>query len=170
LRSAMSQEARDKREREKLYAAIESSSTVGRQLVDLDGPSNYSSKKTPGKFEMNGYAPKESRQSRPSIDEEHARDARDEATIPTPSISRPESPFTQHPTIDFDGLSWPSKCSISERYMHKLMFPRRRRNSCKTRCNTRGGEGTARKAYRRCSNNTRMCRGGSGSRRLTQDP
>jgi GTP cyclohydrolase I len=104
----MSQEARDKREREKLYAAIESSSTVGRQLVDLDGPSNYFLKKAHGAAEMNGLAPKEPRPSRTAIDEEHARDARDEAPVPTPSISRPESPFTQHPTIDFDGLSWPS--------------------------------------------------------------
>jgi len=106
----MAQEARDKREREKLYAAIESSSTVGRQLVDLDGPdNNYFTKKTSptgNKSELNGH--KESKKVRGSIDEAHARDSRDEAMIHTPSISRPESPFTQHPTIDFDGLSWPS--------------------------------------------------------------
>ncbi|KAF1809642.1 GTP cyclohydrolase I [Eremomyces bilateralis CBS 781.70] len=39
---------------------------------------------------------------------EPARDARDEPVLPTQVASRPESPFTQHPTIDFDGLSWPS--------------------------------------------------------------
>jgi GTP cyclohydrolase I len=102
----MAQEARDKREREKLYAAIESSSTVGRQLVDLDEPSHHFAKKT----QMNGHTQKDSRQSKSgaTLEEEHARDIRDEAPIPTPSISRPESPFTQHPTIDFDGLSWPS--------------------------------------------------------------
>ena len=102
----MSQEARDKKEREKLYAAIESSSTIGRQLVDLDEPSSYFG--NANKPKVNGTPAKEHK-SRASIDEEHARDARDEAPIATPSISRPESPFTQHPTIDFDGLSWPSK-------------------------------------------------------------
>ena len=110
----MAQEARDKREREKLYAAIESSSTVGRQLVDLDGPdNNYFTKKTSptgNKSELNGH--KESKKVRGSIDEAHARDSRDEAMIHTPSISRPESPFTQHPTIDFDGLSWPSMSDL----------------------------------------------------------
>jgi GTP cyclohydrolase I len=109
----MAQEARDKKEREKLYAAIESSSTVGRQLVNLDEPSNYfTDKKATIKADgsVNGHATgKEVKKTtRGSIDEAHARDARDEALVHTPSISRPESPFTQHPTIDFDGLSWPS--------------------------------------------------------------
>lgn len=100
----MAQEARDRKEREKLHAAIEASSTVGRQLVDLDATDGYFPNKTSGKGSMNGHVSK----SKGSIDESHARDARDEAAIATPSISRPESPFTQHPTIDFDGLSWPS--------------------------------------------------------------
>jgi GTP cyclohydrolase I len=40
-----------------------------------------------------------------------ARDPRDEAVPPTPpvSASRPASPYTLNPPIDFDGLSWPSK-------------------------------------------------------------
>ncbi|CAD6572590.1 MAG: NADH pyrophosphatase [Alectoria sarmentosa] len=38
-----------------------------------------------------------------------ARDPRDEApSLKTPTISRPASPYTQNPPIDFDGLSWPS--------------------------------------------------------------
>ena len=111
LRNQMAQEARDKKEREKLYAAIESSSTVGRQLVDLDSPSNnnyFAAKKSPTGNTTNMNGQKEAKKARGSIDEAHARDSRDEAVIHTPSISRPESPFTQHPTIDFDGLSWPS--------------------------------------------------------------
>jgi hypothetical protein len=52
--------------------------------------------------------PKRSFKRRKSLaDERQARDPRDEAR--TPSISRPESPFTQYPAVDFDGLSWPSK-------------------------------------------------------------
>ena len=44
------------------------------------------------------------------IEQEHARDPRDEAPLTPPSTnnSRPASPFTANPTVDFDGLSWPS--------------------------------------------------------------
>lgn len=35
------------------------------------------------------------------------RDPRDH-TAPTPVVSRPASPYTLNPPIDFDGLSWPS--------------------------------------------------------------
>ncbi|KAI9777446.1 MAG: hypothetical protein M1839_008858 [Geoglossum umbratile] len=39
---------------------------------------------------------------------EAARDPRDEAVPTTPlTASRPASPYTQNPPIDFDGLSWP---------------------------------------------------------------
>jgi GTP cyclohydrolase IA len=37
-----------------------------------------------------------------------ARDGRDEAPITPPATSRSMSPFTSNPTINFDGLSWPS--------------------------------------------------------------
>lgn len=51
-----------------------------------------------------------------------ARDTRDEAP-PTPPInSRSQSPFTANPTIDFDGLSWPSVGTLSrlrERESHE---------------------------------------------------
>lgn len=40
--------------------------------------------------------------------QEPARDARDEAPATPVAISRPDSPYLQ-PTIDFDGLSWPSE-------------------------------------------------------------
>jgi GTP cyclohydrolase I len=104
---SVSQEVRDRKEREKLYASIESSSTI-RHPVDLDSPNGYFSKKSQSKLDMNGPNGQSSKTTRGAIDEEHARDPRDEALEPTPSTSRPESPFTQHPTIDFDGLSWPS--------------------------------------------------------------
>jgi len=45
--------------------------------------------------------------------EEPARDPRDKAAPPTPpaASSRSISPYTKNPTVDYDGLSWPSKCS-----------------------------------------------------------
>jgi GTP cyclohydrolase I len=104
---SISEEARDKRERDKLYASIESSYTT-RQPVDLDNPNGYFSKKQHNKMEINGVNSQSTRLGKEVVDEEHARDPRDEAAEATPTTSRPESPFTQHPTIDFDGLSWPS--------------------------------------------------------------
>ncbi|OAL43145.1 GTP cyclohydrolase I [Pyrenochaeta sp. DS3sAY3a] len=93
----VSTEARDQRERENLYNAIETSSR-GRQIVDFDGPSSYSADGSShtrhtivnGEIDVEGY--------------------NEGAVIQTPlATSRAHSPYTQHPTIDFDGLSWPSK-------------------------------------------------------------
>lgn len=107
---SISQEARAQKEREKLYASIESSNTA-REPVDLDAPNGYFSKKNPSRPEMNGHA------TRAAVGEEPARDHRDEAPDPLSLLSRPASPFTQNPTIDFDGLSWPSMvlpCSFAQ--------------------------------------------------------
>ena len=44
-----------------------------------------------------------------------ARDPRDEAPITPPATSsRPASPYTLQPPIDYDGLSWPSTLAFSE--------------------------------------------------------
>lgn len=44
------------------------------------------------------------------VEQESARDPRDEASSILPrSRNRPVSPFTAAPTVDFDGLSWPSE-------------------------------------------------------------
>lgn len=45
---------------------------------------------------------------RPSL-HDPARDPRDEAGTLTPPVtaSRPASPYTLAPAVDFDGLSWP---------------------------------------------------------------
>jgi GTP cyclohydrolase I len=98
----VNQEVRDQKERDNLRASIKGSSTR-RHVVDLDDPNGDFTKKSPTE---NSHG---SKVSRKSLDEVPARDPRDEAHTPTPSASRPESPFTQHPTIDFDGLSWPSR-------------------------------------------------------------
>ncbi|KAK2869683.1 GTP cyclohydrolase 1 [Arthroderma sp. PD_2] len=39
---------------------------------------------------------------------EPPRDPRDQTSPPSTAISRPASPYTLNPPIDFDGLSWPS--------------------------------------------------------------
>jgi hypothetical protein len=56
---------------------------------------------------------------------EAARDPRDEAEPPTPpvSASRPASPYTLNPPIDFDGLSWPSKRFNSLRFVTRTDRP-----------------------------------------------
>ncbi|KAF2845287.1 GTP cyclohydrolase I [Plenodomus tracheiphilus IPT5] len=86
----VSQEARDQKERESLFNAIETSNR-GRQIVNFDGP--------------NGYFPE--------IDVEGYNEG---AVAHTPlATSRAHSPYTQHPTLDFDGLSWPSKGTRSRK-------------------------------------------------------
>ena len=105
-----STETRDKRERESLYAAIQSSNSHGRQAIDFDAPNGYNS--TPQGPRPDQRATRTRSKPLPNdVEEGHARDPRDEVVSPTPlAMSRAQSPYTQHPTIDFDGLSWPSKC------------------------------------------------------------
>ena len=103
--SELRTEIRDKKERETLYASIQSSSTH-RQPINLEAPipNGYAQKTRAGG--QHGIGPIHSADG---LIEEPARDHRDEAALTTPTASRPASPFTQHPTIDFDGLSWPSE-------------------------------------------------------------
>jgi len=107
----ISREVRDQKERDNLRASIKVSNTR-RHVVDLDDPNNYFPKKSSPETQDSRGA----KASRRTINEEHARDPRDEASPPTPSTTRPSSPFTQHPTIDFDGLSWPSTASAVYAY------------------------------------------------------
>jgi GTP cyclohydrolase IA len=85
-----------KRERENLTSSIKS--TYGRRLLAVpedaqEGPSVKRPKE-------HGTSEGETLLRQP------ARDPRDEAPI-TPT-SRPASPYTLQPPIDYDGLSWPS--------------------------------------------------------------
>ncbi|KAJ9629397.1 GTP cyclohydrolase 1 [Taxawa tesnikishii (nom. ined.)] len=94
---------RDDRERENTFAAIKSSMGPKREPIDLESPTAYFDK-------HEKLHPKDKRAAAriANLDEEGARDPRDEPP-PTPPIqSRPQSPYTQNPTVDFDGLSWPS--------------------------------------------------------------
>ena len=94
------------RERDKLTASIRSSNTrrVPIDLESLDQPV----------LNGRGYPPKNDVSNEPSVNSTELdvspRDPRDEPPEPTSSAaSRPASPYTLNPPIDFDGLSWPSE-------------------------------------------------------------
>lgn len=97
--------SRDQKERESLHHAIQLSER-GRQIVNFDGPSSYFPEGAKGSSaDINGG----------SVHNRHLIrngevDVEDHYETTTPlATSRAHSPYTQHPTIDFDGLSWPSK-------------------------------------------------------------
>ncbi|KAF3054127.1 GTP cyclohydrolase 1 [Didymella keratinophila] len=103
--------ARDQKERESLHHAI-SLSERGRQVVNFDGPASYFSAGANGSSaDTNGG----------SVHNRHIIrngevDVEDCYESQTPlATSRAHSPYTQHPTIDFDGLSWPSKGTRSRK-------------------------------------------------------
>ena len=92
---------RDNSERDNLYASIKSSNGPRRRPIDLDPPN----------MTTNGNGMKHTATDHnEGVEQEHARDPRDEAS-PTPRYggSRSVSPMTAGPTVDFDGLSWPSE-------------------------------------------------------------
>jgi GTP cyclohydrolase I len=109
LRNGTSQSARapfNGRERDNLYAAI-AASTTSRYPIDFDEelpPAKRSSEhnRTP---EFGPDAHSAVTLSHPHL-KVAARDPRDQPK--SPQISRPASPYTQNPPIDFEGLSWPS--------------------------------------------------------------
>ncbi|KAI9766280.1 MAG: GTP cyclohydrolase 1 [Geoglossum simile] len=92
----------DHKERESLFASITSSASH-RQPIDLESPDSQLSN---GTVNSPTYLPralslKHDLGSHPRFTEA-ARDPRDQLTA-----SRPASPYTLNPPIDFDGLSWP---------------------------------------------------------------
>ena len=94
------------RERDKLTASIRSSNTR-RVPIDLESVN-------PPAFNGRGYFPRDDVSNEPLANSTELdlspRDPRDEPPEPTSSAaSRPASPYTLNPPIDFDGLSWPSE-------------------------------------------------------------
>ena len=99
---SISTEARDKKERDALFTAIQTSNR-GRQVVSFDEPNSYFSEPSGSAVDNRGAH---------SIvyNEIDVEGYNDHGRARTPlATSRAQSPYTQHPTIDFDGLSWPSK-------------------------------------------------------------
>ena len=101
------------RERESLNSSIKS--TYGRRTaVDLEDPSSESTNATASRpwADQHEDLPITNGLSKVSLNEA-ARDTRDEPApiSPPTTASRPASPYTLNPPIDFDGLSWPSEQS-----------------------------------------------------------
>ncbi|KIX98568.1 uncharacterized protein Z520_05869 [Fonsecaea multimorphosa CBS 102226] len=98
-------------ERENLASSIKA--TYGRRkTIDFTAEGQTASQATmPSGTSWLGLenTQKDNDSKRPTPLHTPARDERDEAppTPPASTVSRPASPYTQHPPIDFDGLSWP---------------------------------------------------------------
>ncbi|OCT52691.1 GTP cyclohydrolase 1 [Cladophialophora carrionii] len=103
-------------ERENLHTSIQS--TYGRRkTIDLTAEAQTTQQGTmPAGTSWLGLENTAKQQEREQHDSKRpsqlhtpARDERDEAppTPPASTLSRPASPYTQNPAIDFDGLSWP---------------------------------------------------------------
>ena len=110
-KSVNSIKSRDQKERQSLHHAIQLSER-GRQVVNFDGPNSYFSEDVKGSTtDTNGGSTHSKHLIRNGEmgDEDHHESATPLAT------SRAHSPYTQHPTIDFDGLSWPSKGTRSRK-------------------------------------------------------
>ncbi|KAF1969618.1 GTP cyclohydrolase I [Bimuria novae-zelandiae CBS 107.79] len=103
---AQATEMRDRKERDNLFSSIQASNR-GRQVVDFDGPEGYFPTSSTSVDAHGHEAHHEYELVHSGIDVESYVD---EHVAKTPlATSRAHSPYTQHPTIDFDGLSWPSK-------------------------------------------------------------
>ncbi|KAI9807073.1 MAG: hypothetical protein M1825_005790 [Sarcosagium campestre] len=102
----------DVKERENLSSLIEASSQ-GRGLIDPDVQAQIEAvirqpRSTNVSHDLSSRAHAALSLSHPHLTEA-ARDPRDEARLPASgTLSRPASPYTLNPPIDFDGLSWPS--------------------------------------------------------------
>jgi len=104
---------RDKEDRDNTYNSIKSSMGPRKEPIDLehphtdgDAPSSHTDaaqKRSARQYEEVGDEDLEDLTLKVA-----ARDTRDEAPITPPATSRSISPFTANPTVDFEGLSWPS--------------------------------------------------------------
>ena len=105
-------EARDKKEREKLFNEIKSSTEQGRQPIDFDTLNGHPT--SPPRSSSDSHTPKTPSRLHADLGdiEEDARDPRDTAAEEPPVVVRSASPYTQNPAIDFDGLSWPSERAL----------------------------------------------------------
>ncbi|KAF2703451.1 GTP cyclohydrolase I [Pleomassaria siparia CBS 279.74] len=100
----VSTETRDKNERDSLFAAIQTSNR-GRQAVDFDAAPDYFPKPSGSNADYRGAMERHKILHSEIEVEGHSDDRAARTPLAT---SRAQSPYTQHPTIDFDGLSWPS--------------------------------------------------------------
>lgn len=105
---------RDREDRESAYNAIKASMGPHREPIDLEHLHLNDDEQPPRNHAQQLRSPKQQYEEVEDQDIEDvelkvaARDDRDEAPLTPPATSRSISPFTQNPTVDFDGLSWPS--------------------------------------------------------------
>lgn len=147
-------EMRDRKERDNLFSSIQASNR-GRQVVDFDGPDGYfpqssTSVDAQGNDAQSGYELVHG-----GIDVEGYVD---DHSAKTPlATSRAHSPYTQHPTIDFDGLSWPSTYALI--WPDVTVLTLHRQGNTRTKRSHRRREGTAPgETVRCCTNHPRMYR------------
>lgn len=99
-------EACDKEERHSLHSQIQNSNW-GHQVVNIDDPNRYFPKSSTSANMDDGNGHERHQMVQGEIDVEGYNEC---SPTRTPlATSRAQSPFTQQPTIDFDGLSWPSR-------------------------------------------------------------
>jgi GTP cyclohydrolase IA len=117
---------RDRDEREQTYDSIKASMDRPREPIHLDDlslePSDLTS--APQVLQEKPAKQYEEVEDRDLEDIElkvAARDTRDEAPPTPPATSRSISPFTANPTINYDGLSWPSVGTLSR--LHERQSP-----------------------------------------------
>lgn len=98
------------KEREKLTASIRSSSE-GRQPLKLEEGSVKPLSKRLDEIAIQDGPWQDSSRAKEATNGVPPRDPRDVDAVAakTPTASRPASPYTLNPPIDFDGLSWPSE-------------------------------------------------------------
>lgn len=107
LNSSLSSSANSRaRERENLTSSIRSTYRR-RSVIDIDGSPEAAHYPRTKSWESQRDATSTA-DSTNVLMKEPARDVRDEAPLTPPiTASRPASPYTLNPPIDFDGLSWP---------------------------------------------------------------
>jgi GTP cyclohydrolase I len=106
LSLSVSTEARNKKEKDSLYVQIEDLNR-GRQIVSVDRPNEGSSKSSTGANINSGNGRERHQIVYSEINVEESNEC---SPTRTPlARSRAQSPYIQHSTIDFDGLSWPSR-------------------------------------------------------------
>lgn len=124
--------AHSKDERDSTFASIKSSMGPKKEPLDLENPSQSLNSHAPSSSSSSSLPNGSQQQENSSRQYEEvqdndinhidlssidlkvaARDGRDEAPQTPLATARSNSPFTQNPTIDFEGLSWPSVGTLS---------------------------------------------------------
>lgn len=107
-KSANSVKSRDQKERESLHHAIQLSER-GRQVVNFDGPNSYFSETAKGSTADTSTHNKHTIRTGELDDQHHHELGTPLATSPANSL------YKQGPTVDFDGLSWPSMNTLKRK-------------------------------------------------------